>query len=90
MKKINISEFVLNLRNELDDYETYQTTYSTTIEKTMDEWVESFMNFSGYLEETEEEFEEEYDDEVYYGQDLGFEDLVNRKKYRSFRDDDMY
>lgn len=90
MKKINISDFVLNLRNELDDYESYQTTYSSISEKTMEEWVDSFMNFSGYTEETEEDFEEEYNDEIYYGQDLGFEDLVNRRKYRSFRDDDIY
>lgn len=90
MKKINISDFVLNLRNELDDYESYQTTYSSVSEKTMEEWVDSFMNFSGYTEETEEDFEEEYNDEIYYGQDLGFEDLVNRRKYRSFRDDDIY
>jgi len=90
MKKINISEFVINLRNELDEYENYQTTYSSTTEKTMDEWVDSFMSFSGYMDETEEQFQEEYNDDFYYGQDLGFEDLVNRRKYRSFRDDDMY
>lgn len=90
MKRINVTEFILNLRNELDDFENYQTTYSSTAQKTMSEWVNSFMNFSGYSEEVEDEFSEEYDDELYYEQDLQFEDLVNRRKYRSFRDDDMY
>lgn len=91
MKKMNVNDFVLYLKEELENYEHYQTSYSTTSQKTAGEWVDSFLSFAGFGEdEVEDSFEEEYDDEVYYGQDFQYEELVNRRKYRSFRDDDRY
>lgn len=88
MKKNDVSSFVLSLREELENFEHYQLSYSPHISKTNGEWVDSFLKFAGFTEdEVEEEYEEEYDDETYYGQDSQYEELVNRRKYRSFRDD---
>lgn len=92
MKKVEISEFVFSLKSELDDFEQYQTTYSVTSKKNMSEWVDSFMDFAGYSDSIKEE-ESDYDDyeeELYYGDSYEFEEIVNRRKYRSFRDDDSY
>jgi hypothetical protein len=91
MKKVDVNTFVLSMKDELDSFATFQLDYSTE-DKTMPEWVDKFVNFAGYGDdEVDEEIgDEEYDDELYYGQDLQYEELVNRRKYRSFRDDDRY
>lgn len=89
MNKVDITEFVLSLKEELDNFEQYQTTYSTTHLKTMAEWLDKFLKFGGYEDSIEDEYEDS-EEEIYYGEDLQFEDLVNRRKYRSFRDDDRY
>lgn len=89
MNKIDITEFIFAIKEELDNFEHYQTTYSTTKLKTMAEWVDKFVKFSGYEDSLEDEYEES-EEEIYYGEDLQFEDLVNRRKYSSFRDDDRY
>lgn len=91
MKKIDLNSFVNLLISELKDYEDFSIQNLSEQEKTMDEWVENFLVFSGYSDEQDEDFGyDEYDDEIYYGKDLKFEELVNRRKYRSFRDDDRY
>jgi hypothetical protein len=90
MKKVDVNTFVLSMKDELDSFATFQLDYSTE-NLTMGEWVDKFVNFAGYSDdEIDEDFAEEYDDELYYGQDLQYEELVNRRKYRSFRDDDRY
>ena len=91
MRKINLNTFVYRFVEEVREFEENQTTIHIGAEKSMEEWVESFLVFSGHTEKDEEDiFSEEYDDDLYYGQDLQFQDLVNRRKYRSFRDDDSY
>ena len=91
MKKIDLSTFVNQLISELKEYEDFSLQNSFESDKTMDEWVEGFMVFSGYSDEQNDDFGyDEYDDEIYYSQDLKYGDLVNRRKYRSFRDDDRY
>lgn len=91
MKKIDLNTFVHSFKDELDSFEHYQTTFSSVEKKTMPEWVDSFISFAGFSEdEVSDSMEEEYDDELYYGQDYQYEELVNRRKYRSFRDDDSY
>jgi hypothetical protein len=88
MKKNDVSSFVLTLREELENFEHYQLSYSPDTVKTNGEWVDSFLKFAGFAEdEVDEDGDEEYDDEVYYGQDSQYEELVNRRKYRSFRED---
>lgn len=91
MKKVDVNTFVLNLKDELDNFATFQLDYSAE-SKTMPEWVDKFVNFAGYGDdELDEDMEdEEFDDENYYSQDFQYEELVNRRKYRSFRDDDGY
>ena len=91
MKKIDLSTFVNQLISELKEYEDFSLQNSFESDKTMDEWVEGFMIFSGYSDEQDHDFGyDEYDDEINYSQDLRYDDLVNRRKYRSFRDDDRY
>ena len=91
MKKMDLSSFVNQLVAELKEYEDFSIQNSFDEQKTMDEWVECFMGFCGYVDEKEEDFGfDEYDDEIYYGEDLKYEELVNRRKYKSFRDDDRY
>lgn len=89
MKNFNVTDFVVLLKKELENFEHYQISYTPTTEKTMDEWVSSFMSFSGYAdEEGELEFSnEEYDDETYYGFEPQYEELVTRRKIKSFRED---
>jgi hypothetical protein len=93
MKKLDVAEFLGQLREELDNFEHYQISYTPTAEKTYSEWADSFMKFAGIGEdEVDEEYDEEleeYDDEYGYV-DSHYEELVNRRKYRSFRDDDSY
>jgi hypothetical protein len=91
MKKVDVNTFVLSMKDELDSFATFQLDYSTE-NKTMGEWVDKFVNFAGYGDdEVDDDAEdEEFDDELYYGQDCQYEELVNRRKYRSFRDDDRY
>ena len=91
MKKVDVNTFVLSMKDELDSFATFQMDYSTE-SRTMGEWVDKFVSFAGYSDdEVSEDFDdEEYDDDLYYGQDLQYEELVNRRKYRSFRDDDRY
>lgn len=91
MKKTDLSGFVNQLISELKEYEDFSIQNFSETEKTMDEWLDSFLVFSGYSESSDADYGyEEYDDEVYYNQDLQYEELVNRRKYRSFRDDDRY
>ena len=91
MKKMDLSSFVNQLVAELKEYEDFSIQNSFDEQKTMDEWVECFMSFCGYADEKEDDFGfDEYDDEIYYSEDLKYEELVNRRKYKSFRDDDRY
>lgn len=92
MKKIDISDFIVSLKEEIENFEYYQLSYSSTSKKTYSEWIDSFLKFSGISEDSIEssEEEEEYESELYFGEDSQYEDLVNRRKYRSFRDDDRY
>jgi hypothetical protein len=91
MKKIDLNSFVNQLVSELREYEDFGLQNLSETRKTMDEWVDSFLLFSGYSQDEEEDFGyEEYDDNIYYAQDLQYGELVNRRKYRSFRDDDRY
>jgi len=91
MKNITIEEFMTQAIQELDEFSVYVGNNARFREKPFTEWVISFSEFCGALENQDEEiFDEEYDDNFYYGQDLQFEDLVNRRKYRSFRDDERY
>lgn len=92
MKKINISSFISLLKNDIKQYEFYQSSYSNESLKTPDEWVESFLVFAGYQEEnSSKQYEDDYTEELYGDyEDFAYDDLVNMKKYRSFRDDDRY
>jgi hypothetical protein len=90
MKKIDLNTFVYNFFDEIRQFEEKQTTFDPAAEKTMEEWVNQLMIYCGYEEEDEEESLEDYDDSFDYLEDLGFQEVVNRKKYRSFRDDDRY
>lgn len=93
MKKINISSFMSLLKKEIKEYEFYQSSYSNEMLKTPDEWVESFLVFAGYQEEKEfsEQHDGDYIQELYGDyEDFAYDELVNRRKYRSFRDDDRY
>jgi len=91
MKKFDLNTFIFRFTDELRQFEETQTIHAASSEKTMEEWVEAFLVYSGYSEETEEDFlSEEYDDDFYYGDSFEYQDLVNRRKYRSFRDDDRY
>lgn len=88
MKRNDVSSFVSSLKEELENFEHYQLSYSPDVQKTNPEWVDSFLKFAGFTEdEVDDDYEEEYEDEIYYGQDSQYEELVNRRKYRSFRDD---
>lgn len=90
MKYFNVSEFILLLKEELENYEHYQVSYSPATEKTMGEWVDGFMTFAGYADdEVKDDYEyEEYDDDKYYEQYTHEEyEFVTRKKVKSFRED---
>lgn len=91
-KEMDINTFVHNFVDEIREFEESHTAYSPESHKTMKEWVSSFLIFSGYEEEQEQEFtnDEEYDDELYYADTFSVDEVVNRRKYRSFRDDDSY
>jgi len=86
MKKIDLSTFVYSFMDEIKEFEENQMMYDPETTRTMDEWVNSFMIYSGYEEESEEELDIDFD----YLQDFEYRDLVNRRKYKSFRDDDRY
>ena len=91
MKKIDISTFVYKITDEVREFEESQISINPEATKTMQEWVNNFLIYCGYEEENEEEFESiGYEDDFYYEDTYGYQDVVNRKKYRSFRDDDGY
>ncbi len=91
MKKIDLSTFVYSFMDEIKEFEENQMMYDPETTRTMDEWVNSFMIYSGYEEESEEELDiDDYDNDFDYLQDFEYRDLVNRRKYKSFRDDDRY
>lgn len=90
MKKIDLNDFVFKFNEDIREYEESQATHSPSSKRTMEEWVNNFLVFSGYTEQEEEFGTDEYDDDVYYGDSYEYQDLVNRRKYRSFRDDDRY
>lgn len=93
MKKININSFLSILKDEIKEYEFYQSSYSNDTTKTTEEWIESFLVFAGYQEGRNfgEEFDSDYTQELYGDyEDFDYDDLVNKRKYRSFRDDDRY
>jgi len=91
MKKIDISTFVYKITDEVREFEESQISINPEATKTMQEWVNNFLIYCGYEEENEEEFESiGYEDDFYYEDAYGYQDVVNRKKYRSFRDDDGY
>lgn len=91
MKKIDSDQFLTLTIKELDNFTQFQSNHSTLTKKTFEEWFDSFTEFCGIKDTDDEEYlDDEYDDELYYGQNYQFEDIVNRRKYRSFRDDDSY
>ena len=90
MKKINLNTFVYRLADELKDFEESWLSFDVETEKTANQWINSFLSYCGYQESGDSFISEEYDDELDYMHDSYYEDLVNRRKYRSFRDDDMY
>lgn len=91
MKKIDLNTFIAKATDELRVFEERQEILSTDSRKTMEEWINNFLIFSGYQDEDEESLSsEEYDDDFYYGDSFEYQELVNRRKYRSFRDDDSY
>lgn len=91
MKKIDVDTFALSLKEDIDNFVSFQNDYSNE-QLTPDEWMHRFNSFSGYSDIEDDESFEDYEDEeeFYYGTDLQYEDVVNRRKYRSFRDDDSY
>jgi predicted translin family RNA/ssDNA-binding protein len=89
-KEINISKFIEKISSELEDFKESQLIYSSQSTKTMEEWVENFLFFSGYSEEREEMAFEEHDDDLYYGDIFQFEEVINRKKYKSWKEDDAF
>lgn len=96
MKKNDVTSFVISLKEDLENFEHYQISYSPTLEKTDGEWLNSFLSFAGLSDdELDSDLDEEYldsddDDDEYGYADSHYEELVNRRKYRSFRDDDSY
>lgn len=91
MKKIDLNTFVFQFIDEVRDFEEAQTALNLDPLRTKEEWVNNFLVYSGYENELEEDFSrEEYDDDIYYGDSFEYQDLVNRRKYKSFRDDDRY
>ena len=89
MKKIDVNTFAHTLKEEVDNFVSFQSDYSDE-ELTLEEWMHRFSSFSGYSDSEEENVYEDYDEDFYYGTDLKYEEVVNRRKYRSFRDDDSY
>jgi hypothetical protein len=91
MKKIDSDQFLTLTIKELDNFTQFQANQTTFAKKTFEEWFDAFTEFCGIKETDDDEYlDDEYDDELYYGQNYQFEDIVNRRKYRSFRDDDSY
>ena len=91
MRKVDLNTFVYQLVDELKDFEERQATINPEQTKTMEEWVNYFLIYAGYQEEEEETFSvDDYGDEYEYNDDFAYEELVNRRKYRSFRDDSSY
>lgn len=93
MKKFDLDGFTNKIIQEIREFEENQLSYTSSDKKTMQEWVDSFLVFAGYSDEDEDEEEylsEEYDDDFYYDDSFEYQQVINRKKYRSFRDDDMY
>lgn len=91
MRKVDLNTFVYQFVDEVKDFEERQLVINPEQEKTMQEWVNYFLIYSGYQEEEEEEYaSDEYGDDFDYFEELQHEELVNRRKYRSFRDDDRY
>lgn len=90
MKKIDLNDFLFKINEDIRDYEESQIAHSHGSKRTMEEWVNNFLVFSGYTEEEEDFQVDEYDDDGYYGDSYEYQELVNRRKYRSFRDDDRY
>jgi len=90
MKKLDLNDFIYKITEDIRDFEETQATHSPNSERTMEEWVNNFLIFSGYSEEEDDFQVDDYEDELYYNDSYGYQDLVNRRKYRSFRDDDRY
>lgn len=91
MRKVDLNTFIYQIVDELKDFEERQTTINPEQTKTMEEWVNYFLIYTGYQEEEEESFSaDDYVDEYEYNDDFTYEELVNRRKYRSFRDDSSY
>ena len=88
MKKVDVNTFGHSLKEDVDNFISFQSDYSDE-ELTLEEWMHRFNTFAGYTEELDDDYEE-YDEDLYYGTDLQYEEVVNRRKYRSFRDDDSY
>lgn len=92
MKKIDLSTFVCSFMDEIKEFEEKQLTYDPETLRTMEEWINNFLIYCGY-EEEEEDSEvglDDYDSDFEYLEDFEYRDLVNRRKYRSFRDDNSY
>jgi len=89
-KEINVNKFIDTILSELKEFKEAQLVYESQPTRTMQEWVENFLFFSGYNEEKDEELFEEHNDDLYYGDIFQFEEVVNRKKYRSWKEDDAF
>ena len=91
MKKIDLVSFVDNISQEIRDFEESQLAFNPMAKKTMHEWINHFMIHCGYEEKSEERIDiDEYENDIYYSDSYEYQELVNRRKYRSFRDDDRY
>ena len=91
MKKIDISTFVYKITDEIREFEESQISINAEATKTQQEWINNFLIYCGYEEKENEEFSSiEYEDDFYYDDTYEYQDIVNRRKYRSFRDDDRY
>lgn len=90
MKKIDLNTFIFRLTDEIRHFEETQMSLNPEDVKTQEQWVNHFLVFSGYEDEEGDYETSEYEDDLYYGDSFEYQELVNRRKYRSFRDDDRY
>lgn len=91
MKKIDLVSFVDNISQEIRDFEESQLSFNPMAKKTMYEWINHFMVHCGYEQKGEDDIGiDEYENDIYYSDSYEYQELVNRRKYRSFRDDDRY
>lgn len=89
-RNLKVEAFVEKFMSEISEFVESQKRYSRDSSKTMKEWVEDFLFFSGYAEESEDLRFTEDDDDYGYDDMFYIDDIVDRKKYRSWRDDEGF